>query len=84
MKKKFCKVTATFIFQILNKYLLVPVFCVLNAPFITHCLYILLFNIHLYIVNFTFKMNLTYAFLLFSIHICSHVKGKGGFPQTQT
>jgi hypothetical protein len=57
---------------------------IILGPFITHCFYILLFNINLYIVNFTFKMNLTYTFLLFSIHICSHVKGKGGFPQTQT
>lgn len=83
MNNFFCTVTATIIYQVLTKYLLVPIFCVLNAPFITHCFNISLFNIHLYIVNITLYMNLTYAFLFF-IHIFSHIKGKGGFPQKQT
>jgi hypothetical protein len=50
--------------QVLKKYiwrvakLLVPAFCILNTPLISRCLNILLFPVHLFIVNFNLKLNL--------------------------
>lgn len=58
----------------LDKYLLLPVFRVLNVPFIAHCLNISLFNIHLYIVNFTLKNEFHLWVSLFFILIFSHIE----------